>query len=542
MQVQKRADGQTVKPAEGESRPGGRTAEVRHSALITALLMASTATSRVLGYVKIALIGALFGASGTADVWNAVFTVPNNLRKLLAEGALSSAFIPTLSASLLEDPGGALAHQLTRRILGLQLVILLPLTAAAGLFAAPLTRVLMPFSDPAKAALAASLFRWVFGYLLLISIAAVLMAVLNAHNLFLLPSLAPILFSVCVIAATVLFYRQLGVFSMAVGVLTGGLTQVVCQLPAFLRRGYDLRPDFRFRFPQFLRILKAWLPVLASASVFALTEQVAVLLASGLADGSISALSYALVFFQLPFGIFSVSIVTVLFPRMSRQAAAGDLPGLRFSVSYGLQFLLVLLVPATLLFLFMGREMIAVALQRRAFVLRGTIWTAEVLSAYSYGLFGLGAFTFLQRFFYARHDFRTPLFAALVVSAVDVLLSLWLRRTALLVRGLAVANSAAFTVGFLILLAAVRRVLGTLDGRGILRTCWRLAVSLVPFTAFLIGFRFVTRPIWQAGSSWSSLALLLSGALGSAAILLGMYWITGVEVLRDIIRRRRERT
>jgi putative peptidoglycan lipid II flippase len=163
------------------------------------------------------------------------------------------------------------------------------------------------------------------------------------------------------------------------------------------------------------------------------------------------------------------------------------------------------------------------------------------LSAYSYGLFGLGAFTFLQRFFYARHDFRTPLFAALVVSAVDVLLSLGLRRTALQVRGLAVANSVAFTIGFLILLAAARRVLGRMEGRAILRTCWRLAISLVPFTAFLIGFRFVTRAVWQAGSSWGSLALLLGGAGASAAILLGMYWITGVEVLRDVIRRRSEK-
>jgi putative peptidoglycan lipid II flippase len=464
--------------------------------------------------------------------------VPNNLRKLLAEGALSSAFIPTLSASLVEDPSGSTARQLTRRILALQLAILLPLVAAAGLFAAPLTRVLMPFPDPGKAALAAELFRWVFGYLLLISLAAVLMAVLNAHNLFLLPSLAPILFSVCVIAATVVFYRRLGVFSMAVGVLTGGVTQVVCQLPAYLRRGYDLRPDFRFRFPKFVRILRAWLPVLASASIFALTEQVAVLLASGLQDGSISALSNALVFFQLPFGIFSVSIVTVLFPKMSRQAAAGDTAGLRFSVGYGLQFLLLLLVPATLLFLFMGREMIAVAMQRRAFGLRDTLWTAGVLQAYAYGLFGLGAFTFLQRFFYARHDFRTPLYSALLVSAIDVLLSLWLRRTALQVRGLAVANSAAFWVGFVHLLAAARARLGGLDRRSFLHTGLRLAISLAPFTAVLVGFRLLTRGVWEEGSSLRTLGILAAGGIGSVAVLLGMYWLTRVEILRDVLRRR----
>ena len=523
---------------QNEPRPEGRTQEARRSALITALLMASTAVSRVLGYVKIAIIGALFGASGQADVWNAVFTVPNNLRKLLAEGALSSAFIPTLSASLLEDRSGSVARNVTRRILALQLAILLPLVAAAGLFAAPLTRALMPFPDPAKAALSAALFRWVFGYLLFISVAAVLMAVLNSHSVFILPSLAPILFSVCVIGATLLFYRRLGVFSMAVGVLTGGVTQVVCQLPAYLRKGYDLRPDFRFGYPHFVRILRQWLPVLASASIFALTEQIAVLLASGLEDGSISALSNALVFFQLPFGIFSVSIITVLFPKMSRQAAGGDLPGLRFSVGYGLQFIMVLMVPATLLFLFMGREIIAVALQRRAFTGRGTLWTAEVLQAYAYGLFSLGAFTFLQRFFYARHDFRTPLFSALLVSAVDVLLSLWLRRTALRVSGLAVANSVAFTVGFLHLLAIARKRLAGLDGRLILATCLRVAVSMVPFTAFLIGFRLATRRVWGAGSSLGSLGILAAGGLGSVAILLGMYWLTRIEMLRDVLRRR----
>jgi putative peptidoglycan lipid II flippase len=157
---------------------------------------------------------------------------------------------------------------------------------------------------------------------------------------------------------------------------------VVFQLPAFFRRGYDLKPDFRFRYPPFLRILKQWLPVLASASISALTEQVAILLASGLADGSVSALSNALVFFQLPFGIFSISIVTVLFPKMSRQAALQDREGLVDTVSYGLRFILILMVPASLLFIILGRQIIEVAMQRGAFTAQGTLWTFQVLRAY----------------------------------------------------------------------------------------------------------------------------------------------------------------
>jgi putative peptidoglycan lipid II flippase len=366
----------------------------------------------------------------------------------------------------------------------------------------------------------------------------VLMAVLNSHNLFLLPSLAPILFSVCVIAATLLLYRRMGIFSMAVGVLVGGVTQVVCQLPAYLSRGYDLRPDFHFRFPQFQKILKAWLPVLFSAIISAALEQVAVTLATALEDGSVSAMQYALVFFQLPFGIFSISIVTVLFPRMSRLAAAGDRTGLRSTVGYGLGFILVLMVPAALLFVFWDREIIAVALQRRAFTARDTLLTAAVLRAYSYGLFSVGAFTFLQRFFYSVHDFRTPLLSALLVSVVDVGLSLWLRTTPLRVRGLALANSAAFTVGLLHLLAAARRRLGGLDGRFLLDTFRRMAVSLVPFTAYLIGFGLLTRGVWESGSSLRSLGILAAGGLGGVAVLLGMYWLTRIKMLREMLRGR----
>jgi putative peptidoglycan lipid II flippase len=513
--------------------------EAGRSALVTVLVMVSTTVSRVLGFVRIALIGAIFGASGNADVWNAVFTIPNNLRKLLAEGALSSAFIPTLSANLLSDSSGTVPRLITRKVISLQLIILLPLVAIAAVFAVPITRVLLPFPDPAKLALSATQFRYVFGYLVLVSVGAVIMAVLNSHNVFVLPSLSPILFSVCVIAAILLFHKSLGIFANALGVLLGGVTQVVFQLPSFFRRGYDLKPDFGFRHPQFLKILKQWLPVLASASISAFTEQIAVLLASGLADGSISALSNALVFFQLPFGIFSISIVTVLFPKMSRQAALEDREGLADTVSYGLRFILILMVPASLLYIILGRQIIAVAMQRGAFTAQGTLWASRVLRAYSYGLFSLSAFTFLQRYFYATHDFRTPLASTAIVSAVDVLLSLWLRNTSLRVSGLAIANSVAFTVGLGHLLLMTHRRLGGLKGKSILLTTLRLAASLVPFTAFLLVFMRLTAPWWTFGSSLRNLGLLLVAVLVSAGIILGMYWVTGVQMLRDVIRGRK---
>ena len=513
----------------------------RSSTTTTVLVMACTLLSRLLGFARIAVIGALFGASGVADVWNAVFTIPNNLRKLMAEGALSSAFIPSLSASLVEDASGREARLVTRKVISLQLVILIPLVFLCALFARRVVGILLAFPDPQKMQLSVSLFRWVFAYLLFISLSAVMMAVLNSNGIFVIPALSPVLFSVCVITATLLFYSWLGIYSMVIGVISGGIAQILCQLPRFLKLGYDFKPDFAFGHERFRGVLKAWLPVLASAAIFAVTQQVAVLLASGLEDGSTSALSYALVFFQLPFGIFSISIITVLFPRMSRQAARADNRALSETVSYGLRYIMVLLIPAALVYILLGEQIIAVALQRRAFTALGTLRTSRVLAGYSLGLFSLGGFTFLQRFFYSNHDFKKPLIAALVVSGSDILLSLWLRQTALRVTGLAVANSIAFTCGFILLLIWTRRALGRLSGGAIVRTVVRMGASLPPFIGFILLYNRLTRSVWVPGSSLGNLFLLLAEALTAAAILLGMYRLLGVEVVKELMTRRKRK-
>jgi putative peptidoglycan lipid II flippase len=405
-------------------------------------------------------------------------------------------------------------------------------------FSRQVVGLLFSFDDAAKMDLSASLFGWVFGYIVLISLSAVLMAVLNSHGVFVLPALTPILFSVTVIGATILFNRQLGIYSMVVGVGAGGLAQVIVQLPRYLGLGYGLRPDVGFLDRAFVSVLKAWVPVLASASIFAATEQIAVLFASGLEDGSTSSLSYALVFFQLPFGIFSISIITVLFPRMSRQAALEDRRGLIGSVSYGLRFIMILLVPACLLFLLLGRQIIAVSLERYRFTPQATVLTAGVLTAYSLGLFSLGGFTFLQRFFYASRDYITPLVGAGLVSVTDIAFSLWLKETPLRVTGLAYANTIAFSVGFIFLLVSARHRLGSLNGPLLLRTALRTLAAMVPFAGFLVLYLRLTHPWWTPGSSLVNLALLLGGLLGSVAIVLAMYWFLRVEMMRDLLKRR----
>lgn len=507
----------------------------------TVIVMGSTFVSRLLGFLRIAIIGAVFGASGNADVLNLVFNIPNNLRKLLAEGALSSAFLPVLTRSHVEDPSGDRSRRIVRQLIGFQLLILVPSLILASIYAQPIVNTILAFPEAERQLLAARLLRFMIHYVLLISLAAVLMGTLNSHQRFLVPALAPLLFSAAVIGSVLLLHQHMGVFSMVVGVLLGGFGQLLIQIPAVLKLGYGLAPTLRFRDPHFRRILRQWLPVLSTASIFAVDQQISLFFASGLADGSGSAMTNALVFWQLPFGIFGVSIVTVLFPLMSRQAAGGDFHAFSRTVAAGLRALALLLIPAGVGLAVLGRPLIAVALQRGAFSADATIRAANVLLGYSMGLFSVGAYTFLQRVYYALDDYRIPLRIALVTMVLDVGLSLWLKETPLGVVGLSVANSTAFTVGLvLFLLVLNRRVrefrlhfLGGALLRGILAST---AAAASVFLVRIMLDHFGLRSWWVGGSGFVPLLLLLLEALPPALIVLLVYRFMGIDIIR-LVRR-----
>ncbi|MEX2444560.1 MAG: murein biosynthesis integral membrane protein MurJ [Alkalispirochaeta sp.] len=503
----------------------------------TAIVMASTFLSRILGFVRIAVIGAVFGASGNADVLNLVFNIPNNLRKLLAEGALSSAFVPVLSRAHVEDSSGQRSRNIVRSLLGLQLLILVPLLTVAAIFPQPIVDVILDFPERSRQLLAGDLFRYLIHYVLLISVAAVFMGTLNSMQRFLIPALSPLWFSVAVIGSIFALHRHIGVYSMVVGVGIGGIGQVLIHVPAMLNAGYSLRPRFHFADPYFRSILKRWLPVVSTASVFAINQQIALFFASGLEDGSGSAMTNALVFWQLPFGIFSASITTVLFPAMSRHFAEEDVLGLRETVLSGLRGLVLLLVPAGIGLIVLGKPMIAVALQRGAFTPEATRLAAEVLAWYSVGLFSVGAFTFLQRFFYACDDYRTPLRIAAITVALDVGLSLWLKETRLRVAGLSLANSAAFTIGLVLMLRSARSAAGTIPLRTLVPSALRAAIASTAALVAVGIVRFVMSRFgledWPgAGSSLRTFGLFLLEAIPAAAALIGGYHLMGINVRR----------
>lgn len=500
--------------------------------------MACTIISRLLGFIRMAVINAVFGADGRADVLNAVFNIPNNMRKLLAEGALSSAFIPVLSSSISKEDTRGEAQQIVRNILTVQLIILVPLLIFSVIFARPVSKIFLDFTDESQLMLGYRLFRYLIHYLLLISISAVLMGVLNSHNVFFIPAFTPILFSISVIASILLFYRTMGIFSMAVGVLAGGLAQILFQTPKFMHLGYSFTLSFNFSNKAFRRIMRHWLPVVATSSIFTVNQIIAMRFATGLENGSASALQNALVFWQLPFGIFSTSIITVLFPRMSRQVSTEDKAGLRRTVSYGFRSLILLLIPSALIMMVLGNEIISVAFQRGEFVLRNTLMTAEVLFGYSLGLFSVAAFNFLQRFFYASGNYKIPLITAFIVLVIDVSLSLWLKETYLRVTGLAIANSIAFTAGLVILFYTAYRNLQFLYLRKILITFAKTITAGIPLTVFLLLFKSLSGNWWQTGSSFKGFLLIFAAGVISLLLLVLIYAAMKEDIIAQFIKRK----
>ncbi|RKX88665.1 MAG: murein biosynthesis integral membrane protein MurJ [Spirochaetes bacterium] len=506
----------------------------------TALVMCCTLVSRILGFVRTAAIGALFGAGGAADVINLVFNIPNNLRKLLAEGALSTAFIPELSREIAEDSTGRDSRRLTQSVLGLQALIILPILLIALIFPDQILFFFEKFDNPQKKELSVILFRWIMPYLLFVSVSAIMMAVHNTHDRFFVPAATPIVFSICVIGSMLLWYRQWGPLSIGFGVLLGGLAQILVQFPSYSGLGYSLLPSLKFKNPAFRRVMRKWAPMLLTSSLFAVNNQVAMLLASFLPDKSTSSLAYAIVFFQLPFGIFSASITTVLYPRMSRQAVSGDNAGLLESLSFGYRNLWALLVPSALVLIMLGEPIVSIAFQRRAFTFSDTVLTARVLAAYAVGMPFIGLFNITQRSLYAMGEVRKPLYCAMGTVALDIVLSvIFVFFTNGSSVSLAWANSISFIFGSILQFYVMHRISGFRIDRLTFKTFFKVLTAVsAGVLVILLFYRIMGTGWWQTGSSWKGLGLLFLAGVCVSGTILALYAWMKVEALSIILRKR----
>jgi putative peptidoglycan lipid II flippase len=381
---------------------------------------AATLLSRLLGFVRDVVIASRFGTGMRADAFFVAFRLPNTLRELLGEGALSAAFVPMFTARLASH-GRDAARALAGRVLGTFLVAL-GLAVVAGILAAPvLIRIQAPgfAATPAKLALTIALAQWMFPYLLCVGTAALVMGVLNALDHFVTPALAPSVLNLGLIGATLILAPRLTepAFALAAGVLLGGMAQLAIQLPPLRRLGPPGPVRIAFRDPEVRRIARLMVPGAIGLAITQVNQLLGTLLASFLGEGGVASLYYAFRLVQFPIGVVGVALGTAALPPLARAVAAGRAAEARATLVRALRLALFLTVPALVGLLVFAQPIIRLLFERGAFGADATTATAGVLRWYALGLGCYVANRLVVPAYHAHQDTRTPVrYGALAVA------------------------------------------------------------------------------------------------------------------------------
>lgn len=469
----------------------GQTESVVRSAGIVSI---AVFMSRITGLLRESAMARLFGAGLTYDAFMLGFRIPNLTRDLFAEGALSSAFVPTFT-DYLTTRSKAEAARLANLVATALIIVVGSLCAAGMIFAPALVRLLAPgySAVPGKFELAVSMTRIMFPFLLLVALAAQAMGVLNASNRFGVPAMASTFFNLGSLGFGMAIGFGVGpmlhisrIEGMAIGVVLGGALQLCWQLPTLHRLGFRFRLVFDYTDTGLRRILRMMAPAILGNAAVQINVMVNTNFASTLfdqqrgMDGPVSWLSYAFRFMQLPLGLFGVAMASATLPSISRSAAAGNMDEFRKTLSKSLGMVFLLTLPSSVGLIVLGKSIIGAIYQGGKFELYDTQQTALALSCYAVGLSGYAALKVLNPAFYALGDARTPMLVSLGSIAINYATAATMIRVAKMGHAsLAISTSAVALFGFVVLFAILRTRIHGVHGRELAAGMAKVVVASV---------------------------------------------------------------
>lgn len=497
----------------------------------------ATLVSRVLGFVRDMVVARAFGAGPVTDAFFVAFRIPNLLRRLLAEGALSTAIIPVFTESI--HRGGRTEFvRVVRAVAGVATVVLCVVSGLGMLLAPWIVRVMAPgwSADPELMGLAGSLTRFMFPYLLLVGLAALAMGALNAQHRFFTAAIGPAVLNVAMIVSVLVLAGRMSppILSLAVGVLVGGVGQLLVQLPELARLGVPLSPSAEWSHPAVRTIAGRLWPAVFGLAAVQVTVLVNTLLASLLPQGTVSYLYYADRVMEFPLGVFGIALATAVLPGMAAQAARRELRPLTETLGFALRLSAFVAVPAAVGLLALGYPIVRLLFQRGEFGAEDAIATTQALAGYAVGLPAFSATRIAAQTFYALGDTRTPVwvgFGSVVANVALAVALMWPLKHA----GLALASSLSAYVNLILLYWLLRRRLGPLGGRETLRSLVRtgIASAAVWLWCVVIASRLVAG--W-VGAAWT-VGALVAGAAVYTAVAAALR-APELGALRGMLRRR----
>jgi putative peptidoglycan lipid II flippase len=444
-----------------DTKKGSRDGFLRRMARFSG----STFISRILGLVREQVMSHFFGAGIAVDSFNAAFRIPNLLRDFFAEGALSVAYVPVFSEKLKKE-GKEQAFLLTSTILTV-LSVILGVISLIGILIAPwIVRIIAPgFSDsPGQMELTIAMTRIMFPFLAFVAGAAAIMGTLNCFGKFGLPALAPAGFNLASIVAGIFFrqYFDPPILVMAWGATTGGVVQMMMQVPQLYKLGFRFRIRFSFADSAVGKIIKLMGPAAIGVAAAQLNIIVGTLLASLQPTGSISYLSYAFRLMHFPLGVFGVAVAAVSLPELSAIAAEGKTELLFSKYIRSCRTQLLFLWPSALFLIVGARPICALIYQHGKFGWQDSINAAYALQAYSVGLIFFGLVRLAAQVFYAHKNTATPVRISMITVGINIIISLLLMKPLGFV-GLALAPGISAAANFTMLTFNIRKKIGHPD-------------------------------------------------------------------------------
>jgi len=519
--------------------PGPSTGRVLARAGL--VLTAAALASRLLGWVRLLVIGSQFGASRELDAYFAAFRIPDAIFQLVIAGALSAALIPVFSGYRARGEEDE-AWKLASSVINLVLIALAAFSLVMAILAPLVVPYIAPGFDVPTTELTVRMTRVMLLSPVFIGMGAVVSGLLNSYERFTIPAIAPLIYNLAIIGSAIVLAPIMGVEGLAVGVALGSLLHLLIQLPQLRQVGQRYHPTIGLAHPGVRRV--AWLmgPRMLGLAAAQINFIVSTVLASGLAEGSLTSFNYAFQLMQVPVGVVGISVAVVLFPRLSREAALGKLADVRRYVAQTLRILLFIAAPLTAIMTVLRGPLTAVFFQYGLFSARSTAQTADALLFFTFGLAAYTVVHVLARAFYALQDTRTPVLWAVLAVALNVpLMALLVGPMA--VNGLALAMSITATVEVLGLIWALHDRLSGLDLGDVLGSLGRAVVAATGAGLLIFGGLQVVDQ-WFAGAlvnGFGRLVVLLAlSALGLLAYVAFALALRSPELgeLRRLMRRR----